>query len=98
MFIEGARNTLAKLKPVMIIEFSQIGLHVAGSSAWELADKIEELGYILVSTKSKKVFQNRLECLKEVANFSHEVNVLCIPLESKLLDNFKDTSEKSNRE
>lgn len=91
MFLEGAQNTLTKFKPIMLIEFCQLSLHAAGSAAWDLVDKLEDFGYVLVSTKSRKVFPNRLECLKEVANFSHSINVLCIPSGSELLDVFGGT-------
>ncbi|MCH7557194.1 MAG: FkbM family methyltransferase [Planctomycetes bacterium] len=88
MFLEGAQNTLSKFKPIILIEFSQPNLHASGSAAWDLVDKLEDFGYVLVSTKNRKIFPNRPECLKEVANFSHSVNVLCIPSGSELLNIF----------
>jgi len=89
MFFEGAKNTLRKVKPIMLVEFCQEFLYASGTAAWDLADKLENLGYVLISTKSRRAFQNRQECFKEVANFSHSVNVLCIPSASELLDVFK---------
>lgn len=90
MFLEGAQNTLNNFRPIILTEISQESLYAAGSTAWDFVNKLEHFGYILVSTKNRKVFSSHLECLKEVANFSHSVNVLCVPLENKLLNNFKD--------
>lgn len=87
-FLEGAEKRLTVFKPLMIIEFCQSGLYTAGSASWELADKLESTGYAMVSVKSKKVYPNRRECLRETANFSHSVDVLCIPLENPILKEF----------
>lgn len=87
-FLQGAQNVLIKFKPIMLFEFCQESLYAAGSAAWDLVDKLEDLGYVLVSTKSRTEFLTRQECLKEVANFSHSVEVLCIPSGSELLNIF----------
>jgi FkbM family methyltransferase len=90
-FLEGAKNTLLKYKPIVLIESSQMNLHEAGSAAWELVDMIEDLNYTLISAKSRKIFPSRLDCLKEVANFSHSADILCIPSCHKLLELFGST-------
>ena len=89
MFLDGAKNTIERFKPIMIIECSQESLFISGSSAWNLLDKLEELGYILISERTRKIFSNRLECLKEVGNFTNSANILCVPFGNHLLNQFK---------
>ena len=79
MFLEGAQNTLTKLKPIVLIEFCQYSLYAAGYQGWELADQLESLGYVLYNERTRKPFATRRDFLMYAVNFSHSVNVLACP-------------------
>lgn len=79
MFLEGAQNTLTKLKPIVLIEFCQYSLYAAGYQGWELADQLESLGYVLYNERTREPFATRRDFLMYAVNFSHSVNVLACP-------------------
>ena len=78
-FLVGAERTLRRHRPYILIEFCQEALFAAGYYAWDLADQLESLGYILCSEKDGQPFRNRRALLKEAGNFSHSTNVLARP-------------------
>lgn len=78
-FLEGARQTLQRLKPPMLIEFVQENLVVNGHTAWGLADQLEQMGYVLCSEKDGKPFPTRLDLLRVAGNFCNSANVLALP-------------------
>jgi asparagine synthase (glutamine-hydrolysing) len=79
LFVRGARQTLSRFRPILLMEFMQLGLLEFGSSVLSLARQLSELGYVLISEKSGKPWSGRAEFLREAMNCSHSINVFCIP-------------------
>lgn len=80
-FLAGAEASLRRLRPVMLMEFSQLNLMLAGSGVESLARRLETLDYVLCSERTEKPFKNRWELLVETMNCEHSVNVICLPAE-----------------
>jgi FkbM family methyltransferase len=78
-FVRGAQSTIRSHMPVMVLEFAQAWLDVAGEDARTLKTAIEELGYTLYSEKTRQAFSSRLEFLRECGNYTHSANVWAIP-------------------
>lgn len=78
-FIEGARDTLLKFRPTILIEFMHLALVEAGSGVEQLADQLKELGYVLQSEKGLHPFSTRREFLVEAMNCAYSVNIVAFP-------------------
>jgi FkbM family methyltransferase len=78
-FLIGAEQTLLRHRPLILIEFSQEALFTAGHYAWNLADRLESMGYILCREEDGQPFENRRALLIEAANFAYSANVLARP-------------------
>ncbi|RMG47005.1 MAG: FkbM family methyltransferase [Acidobacteria bacterium] len=78
-FLAGAAETLRRHRPLLLIEFSQDNLFAAGSTAWDLADALEDLGYTLCDERTGRPFPSRRALLLEAGNFTHSANVLARP-------------------
>jgi FkbM family methyltransferase len=78
-FVAGAAATLRRFRPVILMEFSQVSLVMAGSDVERLAGQLGDLNYSLHSERTGKPYQSRLDFLCEVMNCSHSVNVICRP-------------------
>ncbi len=72
-FIEGAKHTLGKYKPNMLIEINPPCLERAGASATEVVDRLQDMGYDLLVPKRKEL--HRLTHIPDGQNY---VNVLCV--------------------
>ena len=79
LFVRGARQTLSRFRPILLMEFMQLGLLEFGSDVLDLARQLSELGYRLVSEKTGKAWTSRAEFLREAMNCSHSINVFCLP-------------------
>jgi FkbM family methyltransferase len=77
--LEGARQTLKKFKPVMVIEFANLYLYEAGFDVIQLKSAIEDLGYILFSEKTERPFEDMRSFLLECGDYSGGANVWAIP-------------------
>jgi FkbM family methyltransferase len=78
-FLLGAEQTLRRHRPHILIEFSQEALFAAGHYAWDLADWLESMGYILCSEENGEPFENRRALLMKAGNFAYSANVLAQP-------------------
>ena len=78
-FLRGAKATIRRFKPILMVEFMQLALQQAGSGAEELASEISNLGYMLCSEKTGRPFVNHSHLLQEVKNCAFSANILCIP-------------------
>ncbi len=78
-FLRGAERTIRKHQPIMIVEFFQGNLDMAGGDVRQLKDQLENMGYRLHSDRTGQPYQSRFDFLRECGNFSHSVNVWAYP-------------------
>lgn len=83
-FFAGATEFLRLTRPILLVEFSQSNLEVAGSSALALKEQIESFDYTVFSESTGEPFSSRFLFLKECGNYSHSANVWAIPSERGL--------------
>ncbi len=74
MVLDGARETIARCRPKMLIEINPSALQRFGRSAEELLERIRSLGYRAYRIRGKK-----LEELQDTASIGDYVNVACLP-------------------
>jgi FkbM family methyltransferase len=79
MFLDGASDLLRRSLPIVVIEFSESNLQVAGSSIHQLRSQLEELGYSLFSEKTRKPFRSDEEFVAECGSLRFSANVWAIP-------------------
>jgi asparagine synthase (glutamine-hydrolysing) len=79
-FLAGARQTLLRHRPVLLIEFMLIGLLKVGSDVIQLAQSLSELGYLLCSEHSGVPWNSGAAFLREAMTCRESLNVLCIPV------------------
>ena len=79
-FIEGASDFFQTNKPIILVEFANLNLFVAGLDVIKLKTKLEEKGYVLYSEKTKKPFVSVTEFLTECGNYKYSANVWAIPV------------------
>jgi FkbM family methyltransferase len=83
-FFAGATELLQATRPILLVEFSESNLEVAGSSALALKEQIESIEYTLFSESTGEPFSSRFAFLQECGNYSHSANVWAIPAERGL--------------
>jgi FkbM family methyltransferase len=79
MFLDGAIDFFKKNQPIILLEFANLSLHVAGTNVIILKEKLEKMGYIIYSEKTKKPFIDIKEFLIECGNYSFSANAWAIP-------------------
>ncbi len=86
-FIRGASRSLKRFLPPIVLEFSQLNLHIAGSDVFQQARLLRELGYTFYNEKTRKPYVSEIKFLIECGNFSNSCNVLatCASLDRKSL-------------
>ncbi len=81
-FLAGARSTLRRLRPLLLLEFSRPNFEQAGSSCAAVAELLErELGYVLCRERDATPYRGREQFLAEVDRMDRSANVLCVPCE-----------------
>lgn len=75
-FIKGARETINRYQPVLLLEVNHANYLAAGCTAWQFYDDLTAVGYILISEKTGKPFSSQLSFLRECGNFDHSANIL----------------------
>jgi FkbM family methyltransferase len=78
-FVTGAIETLKKFRPIILMEFSQVSLVMAGSDVERLGQQLTEIGYALHSEQTGEPYASRLDFLRDAMNCTHSVNVICYP-------------------
>lgn len=78
-FVAGASETLKRFRPVILMEFSQVSLVMAGTDVERLAKQLTDLGYTLHSERTGQPYASRLDFLRDAMNCTHSINVLCYP-------------------
>ncbi len=82
-FLEGAKKTLVTFKPILLIEFAEMFLSKAGSDSIRLGEELHSLGYVLSPEDTLKPFSSQMDFIRATKNFSHSINVICIPKEKR---------------
>jgi FkbM family methyltransferase len=81
-FLRGARETINRWHPLMVMEFAQSSLHIAGSDVRALAGELRALGYLLCHEATGRPYDSELDFLKECGNFDRSANVFLLPANS----------------
>lgn len=77
--LRGAMRMLRRHRPILLIEFSQANLDVAGSDVREVRDLLESAGYALHSETTRQPYASREQFLRECGNFTYSANVWAFP-------------------
>lgn len=85
-FLAGARQTILKHQPVMVMEFNQASLDAASSDVRKLYEELVGMGYQLYSEKSGQPYPSRLDFLRECGNFRRSANAWAYPQGQKKVD------------
>jgi asparagine synthase (glutamine-hydrolysing) len=80
LFLEGARETLLRHRPILLIEFMLIGLLKVGSDVIQLAASLSELGYLLCSEHSGAPWASGAAFLREAMTCRESLNVIGLPV------------------
>lgn len=75
-FMEGAWETLDIWEPIILLEVSNLHYSIAGVNAWSFYDKLIKHGYNIYSEKSRMLYKNKEEFMKECGNFTHSANII----------------------
>lgn len=76
--LRGGAALLQRFQPPIVLEFSQLNLHLAGSSVFEQAEVLRELGYVICHEETQRPFRSEIEFLRECGNYRTSCNVLAI--------------------
>ena len=76
--IRGGFNTIAKFKPVIIIELGEYTLREYGDKAEDLIDLLASAGYSFYSEKDVRKYPNKQYLIDAVPD-NNTINVLCKP-------------------
>jgi hypothetical protein len=74
MFLAGAKETLQKLKPILMIECNPSALIEFGTSAAELLKTIHGLGY-----RTYRAGRSGLKAFNDVDAIDDYCNLICLP-------------------
>ncbi len=77
-FLRGATKSLRRYKPLIVLEFSQRNLYIAGSDVEKQVRLLQELGYVIYNEKTREPYASYLEFLVDCGNYSRSCNVLAV--------------------
>jgi asparagine synthase (glutamine-hydrolysing) len=80
LFLAGARETLLRHRPILLIEFMLIGLLKVGTDVIQLAASLSELGYLLCSEHSGVPWPSGAAFLREAMTCRESLNVIGLPV------------------
>ena len=75
-FLNGARNTIDKYSPIILLEISHLYYLEANVFAWDFYDGLVEQGFYIYSEKGIDEFNDRCEFLKECGNSAYSANII----------------------
>lgn len=75
-FIRGAKKTIARYQPIILLEVNHANYLEAGFTAWEFYDELISAGFVLFSEKTGEAFSSRRTFLRECGNFDRSANLL----------------------
>lgn len=77
-FVAGARETLRRFRPTILMEFAQLNLLTAGTDVEQLAGQLSALGYSLYSERTGELYTSRTTFLVDLMNCAYTANVICL--------------------
>ena len=77
-FLEGGTEFLKRHLPMLMIEFNQGHLTIAGTDVWALRAQLEEFGYRLFSERTRRPYDSEDEFAADCAGPSASVNVWAV--------------------
>ncbi|MCU0606085.1 MAG: FkbM family methyltransferase [Candidatus Edwardsbacteria bacterium] len=75
-FMEGAWRALAKWKPILLLEVSNLHYSLAGYSAWEFYDALKAKGYYIYREEKLTPYRDRIEFIRECGSFTRSANIV----------------------
>lgn len=75
--IHGGLRTIARFKPIMIVEFGKNTLKRYGDNLQDLIDLLSSLGYSFYSDKDLRKYKNKEELFNAVPEEGEIINVIC---------------------
>lgn len=82
LFIKGSLKTIARFRPIMIMEFNEQNLREHGESSNDQRRLLEQMDYVLYSEKSGRPYLSVEDFQAECADTSVSANVWCFPQEN----------------
>jgi FkbM family methyltransferase len=76
--LEGARETLRRFQPTMVMELAQHCLHVAHSDVRDVARQLSDLDYDICDERTREPYPSEMAFLRACANFDRSANVLLL--------------------
>lgn len=73
-FLEGAKETIMKFKPDILLEINPLNYYLAGVTIWDFYDQIKEYGYNIYHEKNVEQITNKIDFLKRCGNFGWQGN------------------------
>lgn len=73
-FLEGAKETIMKFKPDILLEINPLNYYLAGVTIWDFYDQIKEYGYNIYHEKNLEHITNKIDFLKRCGNFGWQGN------------------------
>lgn len=85
--LQGAKETIDRHRPVMVLEMNPVSARQAGTTLSKLVDELESLSYVLKIMKPTKWGRFNLKSEELFKEFIHTaddlVNVVCVPSQKK---------------
>ena len=85
--VQGAKETIAKYKPILVLEMNPASARQAGTTLSRLVDELESLSYVLKVMKPTKWGRYSVkneELFKEIIHTADDLtNVVCVPAEKR---------------
>ncbi|MRR52171.1 MAG: FkbM family methyltransferase [Rhodocyclaceae bacterium] len=76
LFMEGAWRALAKWKPVLLLEVSNLHYSLAGFSAWDFYDTLKAKGYRIYREENLAPYRDRIEFIRECGSYTTSANIV----------------------
>lgn len=76
LFLEGARKTIEKYNPIILMEISHLHYLEAGFTAWDFYDSLVKKGFIIYSEHGLERIKSKVEFLIKCGNFAFSSNII----------------------
>lgn len=100
--LQGAKETIAKHKPILVLEMNPASARKAGTTLSTLVDELEALSYVLKVMKPTKWGRYSLkdqELFKEIIHTANDLtNVVCVPSETAAARRLNQETREHSRQ
>ena len=73
-FLDGAKETISKFQPDILLEINPLNYYLAGVTIWDFYDQIKGFGYNIYHEKNLEEISNKIDFLKRCGNFGWQGN------------------------